>query len=290
VGTAQTLLPPGTPVVAGAVDVVASLIGGGAYRVGQACTILGTSMLNTFISAAPSLAPRETGVQAALPGGLFARSLVNTSGTMCIDWLLKTLAGEETRQAAEQGRSVYDLVEDTVQSAPPGARGLIFLPYLNNGGIVSPFADASARGQFFGLSVEHTRADLLRAVYEGVALAMRDCYEVSGQPLEEILLVGGGARSAFWAQLFADVTGRRIVIPAGSEFGARGAALLAGVGAGVYPSLAAAVQRAVHEGHTFVPRPHLTRVYDALYPLYCQLYRTARESWRLRQSIMAALG
>ena len=237
----RTGLPVGTPVVAGAVDVVASALGGGAYRPGQACSTLGTSFLNTLVSDAPSFEPVGTGVQACMPEGRWGRSLVNTTGTMGIEWMVKTLAEPERQQAAATGQSVYDLIEAQVSQVPVGSRGVMFLPYLNTAGVISPFVDPHARGQFFGLSLEHTRFDLMRAVYEGIALAMRDCYAGVEGHVAEVTLVGGGARSAFWAQMFADASGKRIDVPGGTEFGARGAAILAGVGVGAFPSFDAAM-------------------------------------------------
>jgi sugar (pentulose or hexulose) kinase len=277
--SAQTGLRAGVTVAAGAVDVVASLVGGGACRPGQACSVLGTSLLNTLILDRPSLVPAETGVQAWMPDGGWARSLINTSGTLSIDWMVTTLAGEEKRIAAETGQNVYSLIESLVATSPAGAHGLVFLPYLNTTGINSPFVDPNARGQFFGLSLEHTRADLMRAVYEGVALAMADCYRAIGQPLDEITLVGGGARSAFWAQMFANATGARIVIPSGSEYGARGAALLAGVGAGVFADVEAAVGAMVRPSIAYTPDPRQHAAYRVLYGLYSELSRSAPPNW-----------
>ena len=275
---AETGLREGTPVVAGAVDVVSSLLGGGAVRPGQACSVLGTSLLNTLVLDAPSFDPPDTGVQACMPDGRWGRSLVNTSGTLSITWMLDVLAGEERRKAAETGQDVFSLIEQTVRQSPPGARGLVFLPYLNTSGIVSPVANADARGQFFGLSIEHSRADLMRAVYEGVALALRDCYAAMKQPVEEVILVGGGARSAFWAQMFADAAGKRIVVPNGAEFGARGAAILAGVGAGVFGSVADAASAMVRPDAIYEPGP-AAPVYAALYELYRALYTAAPPLW-----------
>jgi sugar (pentulose or hexulose) kinase len=286
-----TGLPAGTPVAAGAVDVVASLVGGGAHRAGQACSVLGTSLLNTLLTDAPTFAPPDTGVQALMPERVYARSLVNTSGTLSIDWMREQLAAVEVQRAHDEGWNVFELIEAQMQVSLPGARGLIFLPYLNTTGIITPFVEPAARGMFFGLSVEHTRADLMRAVYEGVAFAMRDCFEVVNNPLDEILLVGGGARSGFWAQLFADVTGRHILVPDGTEFGARGVALLAGVGAGLYASLGEAVTRGVRIARTYTPQPDRVRVYTALYPLYRHLYENAGAAWRLRaEALRAASG
>jgi sugar (pentulose or hexulose) kinase len=286
---AQTGLHAGTPVVAGAVDVVASALGGGVYQPGQACSILGTSFLNSLVVAEPSFQPPESGVQAVLPGGTRLRSLVNTSGTLNLDWLVDNLALEERAAAQSSGRNVFDLIEETVRQVPPGARGIVYLPYLNSAGIISPFAEPTARAQFFGISIEHTRADLMRAIYEGTALAMRDCYDAIGQPVEEVTLVGGGARSAFWSQMFADVTGRRILVTTGSEIGARGAAILAGVGTGYYPSLNEAVRQAVHIAQRYQPQPAYAKAYGAVYEIYRQLYLSARDIWRLRRRVLTEL-
>lgn len=286
---ARTGLRPGTPVVAGAVDVVASALGGGAYQPGQACSILGTSFLNSLVVAEPAFEPADSGVTACMPGQRWLRSLVNTTGTLGIDWMIDTLLADDSRKAGESESELFERVEQTIHAVPPGADGLIFLPYLNTAGMVSPFAEPNARAQFFGLSMEHTRAHLMRAVYEGIALAMRDGYDAMNQPIHEVLLVGGGARSAFWSQLFADVTGRRIVVPEGREFGARGAAILAGVGTGRFASFEDAIARAVHVGHVFEPRPEYTDVYTTLLDLYRHLYMTSRESWLLRRRILDKL-
>lgn len=286
---ALTGLRAGTPVVAGAVDVVASTLGGGAYRAGQACSILGTSFLNTLVSAEPTYEPPDAGVQTCMPGGMWGRSLVNTTGTLGIEWMVKTLAEPERQQAAATGSSVYELIEARVANVPVGARGIAFLPYLNTTGIISPFVEPHARGQFFGLSMEHTRFDMMRAVYEGIALAMRDCYAAIPQPVNEVLLVGGGARSAFWAQMFADATGKRIVVPGGTEFGARGAAILAGVGTGVFPSLEAAMAAFIHPDRAYDPDPGRVEAYSALYELYRQLPQHAREPWKLRHNVLERL-
>lgn len=282
----RTGLRVGTPVVAGAVDVVASTLGGGVYRPGQACAILGTSFLNNLVTSEPTLTPLESGVQTAMPEGAWVRSVVNTSGTINIDWLVDNFAAEERALAERSGRSLYDHIEETVAAVPPGSNGLVYLPYLNTAGIISPFADPNARGMFFGMSMDTTRADLMRAVYEGTALAMRDCFDAIGQPVEEVILVGGGARSAFWSQMFADAAGKRIIIPEGTEFGARGAAILAGVGTGIFASFDEAMTATVRPARVYTPNPDATRVYNAVYELYCHLYNNAREGWRLRRKII----
>ncbi|MBA2632780.1 MAG: carbohydrate kinase, partial [Chloroflexi bacterium] len=282
-------LRPGTPVVAGAVDVVASALGGGVFRPGQACSILGTSFLNSLVVAQPTFEPLESGAQTAMPEGSWLRSVINTSGTINIDWLVNNLAAEERANAQATRRSVYELIEETVSKIPPGAGGVIYHPYLSTAGIISPFAEPAARAQFFGISAEHTRAHLMRAIYEGTALAMRDGYDSIGQPVDDVTLVGGGSRSAFWAQMFADATERRITVVEGSEGGAHGVAMLAGIGVGLYRDLADAVSSSVRVAASYSPRPGQARAYRAVYGLYRHLYLNAREAWRLRRTVLSEL-
>jgi sugar (pentulose or hexulose) kinase len=279
----QTELRENTPVVAGAVDVVASLIGGGVIRAGQAGSVLGTSFLNSLVSSTPSFQPPDTGVQTCMPGGLWVRSLVNTTGTLAIEWMLETFAKDI------MGEHRYDALAELAQTSPVGSRGLVFLPYLSTAGIISPFANAKARAQFFGLSTEHGRAEMVRAVYEGLALAMRDCYSVMGQHVESVVVVGGGARSHFLMQLFADVTGKQVLVANGTEFGAKGVALLAGVGAGVFKSLEQAVKSCVRLERSYEPNLEYTNTYTELYKLYRHLYQNAGAAWSLRHEILSHL-
>jgi sugar (pentulose or hexulose) kinase len=161
----------------------------------------------------------------------------------------------------------------------------MYHPYVNTAGVVSPFVNPAARAQFFGLSIEHTRAHLFRAVYEGVALSMLDAYEHMPEECEEILLSGGGAQSKFWSQMFADATGRRVRVAGGSEFGARGAAMVAGVGAGIYNNIDDAA-RTAKASRTHEPSPAAAARYRELYKLYVELYRTLGPLWRLRAGIL----
>lgn len=280
-----TGLPEGVPVVAGLVDVVASTLGAGACVPGQACSIVGTSALNSLVSSVPVFEPEGIGVQATMPNGYWLRSLVNTSGTLNIEWMLDVLAGVETRRAEEEGRSVFAIIEEMAEAVPVGSGGVMYHPYVNSAGVVSPFVNPAARAQFFGLSIEHTRANLFRAVYEGVALSMLDAYEHMPEECEEILLSGGGAQSEFWSQMFADATGRRVQVAAGSEFGARGAAMVAGVGAGIYSNIEEAAQIA-QVARTHEPNAEATAQYRELYRLYVELYTKLGPIWLLRSRIL----
>lgn len=287
---AELDLPVETPVVTGADDVITGTIGAGAIHPGQAVSILSTSFTNSLVIGKPSFVPIESGAEASMPNGYWLRSLINTSGTMNIDWMIDNLGMPEEQQAEEAGVDVFDLIEDVVSGAPIGARGIIYLPYLNTAGINSPFSAPNARAMFFGISVEHSREDLMRAVYEGTALAMRDCYEAFGEPAEEVFLVGGGSRSSFWSQLLADAIERKITITEGTEIGARGVAMLAGIGVGIFDSLEEAVSRMVRVKETYEPHEENSRAFRAIYQLYRHLYMQARESWNLRADLVEQIG
>ncbi|MFQ3567527.1 MAG: FGGY-family carbohydrate kinase [Aggregatilineales bacterium] len=269
---AQTGLRPGTPVVTGAGDVPASALGAGAVDPGIACTILGTTCLNCLVVERPMLTPPDIGLTFCLPRAGWLRVMANIAGTTNLDWFIENFYAAERAQAATGG-VLFARLEADLTASPPGASGVIYHPYLSQAGVIAPFFEPGARAQFFGLSNEHRRADLLRAIYEGTALAIRDCYAAMGVPLNEIRISGGGAKSPVWTQMIADCTGARVVVPEGREFGARGAALLAGIGAGWFDDLPAA-SRAIGLVRAQEPQPELVVLYDDVY----RRYRAIREA------------
>lgn len=285
----ETGLPAGIPVVAGLVDVAASTIGAGAYRPGQACSIIGTSFLNNFITAEPSFEPFGVGVQTRAAGGGWIRSMINTSGTINLEWFIRQFCAAEKESEEAAGRSIYEWAEAVAAGVPLGCSGVIYHPYLNTTGVISPFLNPAARAQFFGISVEHTRAHLLRAVYEGVAFAMLDCYAQMPADIDEWYLSGGGKRSAFWTQMFADVTGRAFLVPEGDELGARGVAMLAGVACGVYRDLEDAVRQVVRLERRHEPDAAAHEQYAQIYPLYRRIYRHVMDDWWERHNILNRL-
>ena len=177
-----------------------------------------------------------------------------------------------------------------MRDVPVGADGVLYHSYLSASGERSPFLQPTARAQFTGLSPEHTRDHRARAVYEGVALAMRDCYEHMPGPAESVLMGGGGARSALWCQMFADCLRTRVDVPAGEEFGAKGAAILAGVGVNLYPDLPSAVARTTRVARSDEPAPAATDKYARLYDLYRETYEAMFELWDRRAEVLADLG
>jgi xylulokinase len=187
-------------------------------------------------------------------------------------WYRDVLGEPERAAAAATGADPYDVMLDDAARAPAGSDGLIFLPYLS--GERTPHADPNARGVFFGLSSRHTKPHLTRAVVEGITFGLRDSLELLrdlGVSNSQVRVSGGGARSALWRQILADVFGVRVVTTNVTQGAAFGAALLAGVGAGVFPDVATAANRVVRLTSQADPGPAAT-VYTALYPRYRALY------------------
>lgn len=229
---AELGLRPGTPVAVGAGDVPATVVGAGALQPGAALVVLGTTCVTGVVSAQPLFTPPDLGLLFTLPGSLWLRSMVNVAGTLNLDWAIATILGAESRDAA-----LFRQLDDAVSRIPIGSAGAVYLPYLSESGIIAPVFDQRARASFNGLTPAHGRDHLIRAVYEGVVLAVKDLMQHLPAVDDEILLTGGGANSRVWTQMLADALGKPVAVPAGSEFGARGAALLAGTAIGAFPSI-----------------------------------------------------
>ncbi len=262
---AATGLPAGTPVVAGFIDGVMGVLGSGAQRPGDACLNSGTS--GTF----SVLGPPGTGY-AVLDMHIIGAA-TNTSGK-ALDWFAEHIAGEP---------SAYTRLIEEAAAVPAGARGLLFLPHL--AGERAAVHDARSRGAWVGLTLEHDRRHLLRALLEGVAFSFRSVQEwlaESGAEVRDVRCVGGQARSALWNQIKADILNRRVLVPEVLEAAVVGAAILATLALGLYPSREDAVSAIVRVAERFDPEPRSARLYDELYAEFTRLYPALRQiSWRL---------
>ena len=254
---AATGLAVGTPVAIGAGDVPANIIGGGELTPGARMTVLGTTCLNGVLCEAPSFEPRDLGLLFTIPGGLWLRTMVNVSGTTALDWCVAALCPDLA------GEGVFDRLEKLATTVSPGSDGLTFLPYLSPAGIIAPQVEPAARGGFAGLTTDHGRAHLVRAVYEGVMFAVASCYDLMGNVRTPIRLLGGGSRSRFWCQMLADITQSPVLIPEGMEFGARGAALLAATATGRYGTINEAVAATPLPVRRHEPDPGRSAAYAA---------------------------
>ena len=261
----ETGLREGTPVVAGGGDQAAGAVGAGAVRPGVVALTLGTSGVVFATTDRPLVEPhgRLHAFCHAVPGRWhFMGVTLSAAGSLA--WYRDTLA---------RGESFEDLVKEA-EDAPAGSEGLTFLPYLS--GERTPYPDPLARGAFVGLTVRHRRAHLTRAVLEGVAYSMRDCFALikdAGLPdISQVRVAGGGARSSLWRRIVASVLKVQLVTVNSMEGAAFGAALLAGVGAGEWPEVEAATDATIAVSGRDEPDAGWGRVYDGGYVRYRALY------------------
>jgi len=258
-------LNPGTPVVAGGGDQAAQAVGVGAVSPGIVALTLGTSGV-VFAPTDEPVTESQGRLHAfchAVPGRWHLMGVM-LSAAGSLRWYRDTLA---------PGTAFDDLLAPAAE-VPAGSEGLLFLPYLT--GERTPHPDPLARGAFVGLTVRHTQAHLTRSVLEGVAFGLRDGMELlrtagAGQPTQ-VRISGGGARSALWRQIIADVLQTELVTVNVVEGAAYGAALLAGVGAGVWPDVEAACTDVVQLTSQVSPQAEAQARYQALYDHYRGLY------------------
>jgi xylulokinase len=160
---------------------------------------------------------------------------------------------------------------------PPGADGVLWAPYLM--GERTPHCDPNIRAALVGLAASHDRGHVIRAVLEGVALSLRDTFTIFSElavPIERVVLGGGGARSSLWRQIQADVYGRAVETVAADEGAAYGAAILAGVGAGVWSSVDEGCDAAVRRAETILPQAEVVPIMNERYAAYRRIYPALR--------------
>ena len=276
----ETGLLPGTPVAAGPVDVAATAIGAGALYEGDGCSVIGTAGIHQIVMDEPLTEPPDVGYTLCYgPPGKWLRMLPTMTCTSNLEWFIRNFCGEDLREAKRLGVDLWDHMEQLAERVPVGSEGIIYHPYIDPAGERVPFVKPSARAQFSGLSAFHTRHHLLRAVYEGVALSALDCYSYMPKEINGIRLAGGGAKSKFWARMFADVTGKVTRTLVGTEFGAKGAAINAGVAVGAYRSFGDALERTVKVSREYHPAPERTERYRRIYEVYREMYRLMWGIW-----------
>lgn len=281
---ALTGLAPGIPVATGTGDAVAAAIGVGALEPGEAVTVIGTSFMNNLMMDAPQLEPANVGFLFLMPQGRWQRLMANTGGgSLCLDWALRAFG------QAQYGRpdaAVWERIEQDVRAMEPLAGGLMVLPYLGTSGMSAPRHEPAARASVFGLGLDTAPAALLRAVMEGVALSMVDCYGALGAEVTAIRLTGGGARNRIWREICAAAINRPLSLPEADETGALGVAILAAVAAGLHPDLANAADRMARTAATVFPDPALAACYRAAYPLFLDLGADLGPLWKHRARLI----
>jgi xylulokinase len=242
-GAEATGLAVGTPVVAGAGDQAAGAIGMGVVAPGAVSATIGTSGVVFAATDRPALDPkgRLHTFCHGVPGRWHVMGVTQAAG-LSLRWFRDCFACTEK----QDGRDPYEQLTAEAATVPPGSDGLLWAPYLM--GERTPHLDPTARGALAGLTASHTRAHVIRAILEGVAFSLKDTFTIFGEmnvPVKSIRLGGGGARSPLWRQIQADVYGQAVEIVEAEEGAAFGAAILAGVGARIWPSVDAACESVV---------------------------------------------
>ena len=271
-------LAPGTPVAEGVGDGRASMIGIGVLRPGDAYTSLGTSSWVSRITDAPGMDPRCRIQKGAFTPGTYSDGGTMQAGGLSVNWMKSQLCLYEQELAKTGGGSAYDYINKEIESCPAGAGGVIFLPYLM--GERAPLWDNGAKGAFLGLRGESTRAEMLRAVREGVSMNLTIILKIMQgikDDMTSMRIVGGGSKSAVWRQILADCFNMPIVkTNISDEAGSLGTAVLAGICVGVYQDLGA-----VHAFHKVesVTEPIKENVarYRQLQPIFEDAYYALRE-------------
>ncbi|OQP87301.1 carbohydrate kinase [Rhizobium rhizosphaerae] len=265
----------GTPVVAGLHDVTASALGIGGYGTGVAAVIAGTYSINETVSTVPKVDPRWFCRNGILPGEWNAMS-ISPASTANYDWFIDQLCAADSAAAIAASDSIHARLADEFDRARARPSSVLFHPYLFG----SPFGGASSAG-FYGLNAWHERADLVRAVLEGIAFNHRIHVEalVDGFQPTSVRLTGGISRNPAIAGLFADVLGLPVTATATEEAAAWGAALCAGVGAGVYASPTADPRDLKAIETVTQPDPEAQALYEERYQLFCEIARTMQPLW-----------
>jgi xylulokinase len=272
----ETGLKAGTPIVAGAGDQAAGALGMGIARPGDVSATIGTSGVVFAATDAPFTDPRgrlHTFCH-AIPGRWHVMGVTQAAG-LSLRWFRDNFGtGKEPMPAGDP----YDALAAEASRIPAGSEGVLWAPYLM--GERTPYLDPNARGALVGLAASHGRGHVIRAILEGVAFSLKDSLTIFGElgiPVREIRLGGGGARSSVWRQIQAEVYGQAVETVAAEEGAAYGAALLAGVGAGLWPTVEQACDAVVHVAQRIAPDPQNVTTMQAAYANYRRLYPALRQ-------------
>ena len=272
-GGAATGLKAGTPVVAGAGDQAAGATGMGIVTPGAVSATIGTSGVVFAATDRPALDPkgRLHTFCHAIPGRWHVMGVTQAAG-LSLRWFR-----DQFGAGKDDGRDPYEWLTEEATAVEAGSKGLLWTPYLM--GERTPHLDPDARGALVGLTASHTRAHVIRAILEGVAFSLRDSFTIfdeMGVPVNSIRLGGGGARSRLWRQIQADVYGKEVEIVEAEEGAAYGAAILAGVGAGMWNTVDEACSAVVRVAARVKPANDAVATLNRNYHSYRKVYSATR--------------
>jgi xylulokinase len=282
----KTGLLAGTPVVMGGGDGLCAGVGAGCVKEGMAYTYVGSSSWISLCTSAPVFDEQQrTFNWPHIVPGMYSPCGTMQAAGASFSWLQKELALHETISARQLKENVYDHINNLIQGAPVGSNGLLFLPYLL--GERSPWWNAEARGALIGLKMEHTRADVFRAVLEGITLNLGLIADIFKEhaDINEMVVIGGGAQSHIWRQLMADIYERPVLKPnLLEEATSMGAAITGGVGVGLFDSFDV-VDRFITIEENTAPTPDHFTVYRQYRALLQQSYKALVDVYTSLQAL-----
>jgi xylulokinase len=265
-------------VVSGGMDQACGCIGSGNISTGIVTVTTGTSLNVSVTVDHPVFDPlRRVPCQThALPGKYIYLPWCS-SGGLLLKWFRNNFCEYQTKQALDNNADIYDILTQSVQSVPPGSEGLIILPHLT--GAMSPEMDPNARGVVFGLNLATKREHFVRAIMESVAYMLRANIQLiqdAGISMNDIILTGGASQSDIWNQIMSDVLGKEVKTIKSPEAGCVGAAILAGLGTGIYSSADDACRSIIQINKTYRPNTKNHEVYQNIFETYRQLYSSLK--------------
>ena len=289
VAAKATGLAAGTPVVAGAIDAGAEAISAGVQQVGDMMIMMGSSNSLILITNHLTRTQNFWGLNWIKPGEYAVVGGMSTVGSLT-RWFRDHFSQDELAQQAENGENAYALLARLLEKSPPGANGLIALPYFE--GERTPFYDPDAKGMLFGLNLKHTRADIYRALLESVGYGIRhnlECLAAEGLKPQRFIVIGGGTKNTRWLQIISDIAGIELLVPEKQIGSAYGDAIMAAVGTGVLPDLGQSTQW-IHFSRKIIPHAMHKKRYDALYRIYRGLYGSTAMWMKDVSAIQQAIG
>ena len=269
----ETGLRAGTPVICGGGDGSCAGVGVGCVSPGSAYNYLGSSSWVALTVDKPIVDKQRRTMNWAhvVPGMLHPSGTMQTAGAS-YTWMINQLCEYEQLQAKTSGRSIYELIDEQIRQSPIGANRLLFLPYLM--GERTPRWNVDAKGAFIGLTVNHKHGDMLRAVMEGITLNLGYIVNIfrNHVPIDNITVIGGGAKNIIWQQMMADIYQAEIKIPNYlEEATSMGAAVLAGIGSGIFPDFQV-IDRFISIQKKITPIPENVEKYKAVMPVFDHAY------------------
>lgn len=268
---ALTGLKEGTPVVAGGLDAACCTLGAGVIQVGQTQEQGGQAGGMSICLNGPKIHPKLILGYHVVPN-MWLLQGGTTGGGGTLNWFNRELGHAEQEVAFQEGSNPFKVMSDEATEIPAGSEGIVFLPYMK--GERSPLWSADAKGVYYGLSFDKTRAHMIRSTMEGVAYSLKHNLDTAlevGADVDVLSSVGGSANSDVWTQLKSDITGKRIEVPYSDHATTLGAALLAGVGVGLYNDFEEAVSKTVKIIRMYEPESENVMVYESGYQTYRKL-------------------